>query len=515
MPAAYGWAGHGACVPCGRVHPSMLFIVCMQGMQLMKDMPWPYVNLTFEAIKRPTYSGVLVKMVNGWPNMTTVTRPDLDWLARDAPVPPPYPQPPPTPPPPPRRVTKLAAGAYHTCAALEGGYLRCWGYNDYGQLGLGVSSVSSLSISGDADAGILPYIDVDGSVADLACGYKHTCAVLGGGIVKCWGANQQGQIGIGSLKDRIGTRITEMGDALPPVRLGSSFDQEGVKAIIAGSQHSCALLASGVQIKCWGGNAVGQLGVGDTRTRGRSQSDMGDKLPPVGVILATPTASSGAVNMTTAGIFSGPLASATGAYFTLNTSGAFPYKHSIWGTFNVSGTGWSYVSLGPQHYCGVSASNGKLRCAGAYLAPNSDTPYPNEDDTPMPPKYTSTSRVLAFSSKVAAVACGLGHTCVLLESGSVKCWGSNLYGQLGVPADRYNFSAFKYRVVSPVDVPDVYLGEGRTATQVTVGDVHTCALLDDGTVKCWGRNNWGQLGLGSSVTSLGHDMTIVPIVPLQ
>jgi alpha-tubulin suppressor-like RCC1 family protein len=92
---------------------------------------------------------------------------------------------------------------------------------------------------------------------------------------------------------------------------------------------------------------------------------------------------------------------------------------------------------------------------------------------------------------------GDAHTCARLDDGSVKCWGFNIIGPLGL-------GDTQPRGDGPGEMgaalPAVDLGPGRTALQLTAGNAQTCARLDDGSVKCWGWNGSGQLGLGDTQT---------------
>ena len=98
------------------------------------------------------------------------------------------------------------------------------------------------------------------------------------------------------------------------------------------------------------------------------------------------------------------------------------------------------------------------------------------------------------TAAVIRIACGTNHTCALLANGSVKCWGQNDYGQLGL-GDMDN------RGDEPEEMgaflPTVDLGTGRTAIALAAGGYKTCAILDDASVKCWGGNTEGQLGLAT------------------
>ena len=94
-----------------------------------------------------------------------------------------------------------------------------------------------------------------------------------------------------------------------------------------------------------------------------------------------------------------------------------------------------------------------------------------------------------------AVAASPGHTCAVLDDHSVKCWGDNSFGQLGL-GDTKNRGGKPNEMGEKL--PAVDLGPGRTALAVATGDAHTCALLEDHTVKCWGWNRSGQVGLGDT-----------------
>ncbi|SVE33558.1 uncharacterized protein METZ01_LOCUS486412, partial [marine metagenome] len=110
----------------------------------------------------------------------------------------------------------------------------------------------------------------------ITAGYAHNCFMLDNGSVKCWGSNGSGQLGLGNTTSR-GDNASEMGDSLPVVDLGTG---KTARAIEAGDNHTCAILDN-ASVKCWGSNASGQLGLGDTDSRGDNSSEMGDSLPIV------------------------------------------------------------------------------------------------------------------------------------------------------------------------------------------------------------------------------------------
>jgi cysteine-rich repeat protein len=273
----------------------------------------------------------------------------------------------------------------------------------------------------------------------VATGYYHTCALGKSGNIQCWGNNASGQLGVGDTATR-GYYSGDMGTNLPAVLLGSG---KTASAVSVAGQTSCALL-NDATVKCWGVNSYGALGVGDTAARGTAKNQLGDNLPPVPL-----------------GSGRTALKVLTGGYHTC----ALLDDHSVkcWG-FN------AYGQLGQ----GDSNNRG-------------DVQYELGDALP--------AIALGSGRSALTIAVGLMHSCALLDDHSVKCWGYGGYGQLGL-------GDTNYRGISPGQMgdalPPVDLGSGRTATAIAAGDYHTCALLDDATVKCWGYNGYGQLGQGDS-----------------
>ena len=140
----------------------------------------------------------------------------------------------------------IAAGGYHTCALLTGGTVECWGSNQFGELGNGINSqpfIPSQSSAPSAVTGLSGVVGLSGAGDDI-------CAVLSNGTVKCWGSNQSGSIG----------DPTAIGSSSSPVLISNVAGASGIGSSYS---HTCALLAVGT-MKCWGYNVDGELGDGTT-----------------------------------------------------------------------------------------------------------------------------------------------------------------------------------------------------------------------------------------------------------
>jgi len=340
-------------------------------------------------------------------------------------------------------VAAIAGGRKHTCALMSGG-IKCWGYNLYGQLGNGVIGYHTTPTD---------VVGLGSGVATVAAGTVHTCALTSDGAVKCWGDNRYGQLGDGTTTDR-STPVDVVG-------LGS-----GVTAIAAGGYHTCAL-TSGGGVKCWGDNKYGQLGDGTTS----------DHTTPVDVSgLGSGVVAIAAGDDHTCAVTSGGGVKCWGYNYFGQLGDGTTTGHAT--PVDVSGlsSGVVAVTAGTVHTCALTSS-GAVKCWG-------DNGYGQLGDGTTNDHHTPAD-VSGLSSDIAAIAAGSRHTCALTSGGAAKCWGDNGYGQLGNGATNYR--------TTPVDV--VGLGSGVVA--VAAGGEHTCALTDGGAVKCWGNNDYGQLGDGT------------------
>jgi alpha-tubulin suppressor-like RCC1 family protein len=256
------------------------------------------------------------------------------------------------------------------------------------------------------------YVCVGGSchvkALSVAVGGESACAVFVDGKVRCWGGDSIGELGDGQ------TRPYGQSISVPAPVIGIS----NAKAIAGGYQHYCALLGDGT-VRCWGANNAGQLGNGGYDTA------------------STPTAVTGLAGVTATAIAGGGI-----------------------------------------HTC-VLLSDSTIRCWG-YNGSGQLGVLGGNPTTPQAPNLTG----------IKAVSAGGYHTCVIVSGGQVRCWGLNNNGQLGVATVS----------VWTID-PQTVTGLSDAATAISAGDSHTCALVADGTVWCWGGGNDGQLGIGDTNSS--------------
>lgn len=162
-------------------------------------------------------------------------------------------------------VAAISSGSLHTCALLEGGSVRCWGAGANGKLGYAGTD----TIGDDEVPMVVGDVDIGGSAVQVVTGLHHTCALLEGGDVRCWGSNEDGAIGTANFMD---VGINETPGSLPPVDIGGP-----VVALAAGSRHTCAILEGG-NVRCWGRGEHGRLGYGNIGQVGYANvpADAGD-----------------------------------------------------------------------------------------------------------------------------------------------------------------------------------------------------------------------------------------------
>ena len=278
----------------------------------------------------------------------------------------------------------VAIGENFVCALTNNGRVKCWGANYAGQLGRGFKGHDEPG--GIKNRPTFVEFTNQGKVIQIASGVGHTCALFEEGNIRCWGENERGQL------DQEHTRNMEELNFRPRnVFLGK--DQVAFE-ISAGDTHTCAMMIRDRAIMCWGVDDSGELGIDADIKRplsiGDEKDEMGEDLIP-------------------------------------------------------------------------------LRFG----------------------KYSVVDRIVA----------GPERTCAFIDGDSIKCWGANQAGQLGLGHTRnVPNQNRKHPVDSIKDLGPIDLGAEVRVKQLALGGSFTCALLESGDVKCWGSNERGELGQGHKRT---------------
>ena len=440
----------------------------------------------------------------------------------------------------------MSVGGHFGCAVLDEGTIRCWGEDARGQLGDGGSTIADAPVA---------VVGIDTAV-EVSTGYDFACARLADSTVRCWGSNDVGELGDG-------TAVTS---AVPVVATGVT----GAASISANGLHACVTDATGA-LRCWGNNYSGQLGDGTStdRTTAGATTGLRGRLAAGGRGLCV-RATDGAGNTSggsacatltvsedTAAPQAGfgtpdsPTRSAVVAYslgFTEPVSGLAVGDLVLAGTAvgcavgGISGAGARYVVtvagcspgtvglvlgagsvLDPAGNPGPAADRASPLVTIDRAAPVVSAPVLQPASTvagqavavttaaadasgvataevrldagpwlPMTPGDGSfggsgetADAVINVVSQATTVVAGGGFTCALLVDGTVRCWGENGLRQLGDGTTTTH--------VIPVQVVGV-----SGATAIAAGASHACAIVAGGAVTCWGANDSGQLGAGST-----------------
>ena len=255
-------------------------------------------------------------------------------------------------------VTAITSGIMHSCALLSSGSVKCWGANNYGQLGDGTTSNRNepAQVSG-----------LTSGVVSISGGYEHTCAVLTNGEAKCWGRNGYGELGDGTTTHKnVPTSVKVDGQPI-----------SGIASISGGLRHTCAITTGGAA-KCWGYNALASLGNGT----------LTDSLTPVNVV----------------GLDSGVLSIDAGKGFatcaTVTGSSVKCWGHSWAG--NV-GDGFTTDRSSPVNVVGLMSSSPSATTLGALTLPGSSYTTTSADFTLTAPT-SSRPGTITFASSNTAVA---------------------------------------------------------------------------------------------------------------
>ena len=355
--------------------------------------------------------------------------------------------------------TDVATGGQHSCAVADGG-VRCWGNNNNGQLGNGSTTASLIPLQA---------VPPGSGATAVAARLYHSCAVVDGGI-KCWGSGASGQLGNGTYESSsTPVQAIPANSGVTAIATGYYFDWNWYD-----QSHSCAVVAGGVQ--CWGAGGLGQLGNGATNS-----SSIPVQTISASKGVATAVAAGGAHSC--AVVDGGVKCWGAGGSGQLG-NGA--YSNSLTPVKAIpAGSGVTAVAAGHTHSCAVVA--GGVQCWGA--GENGQLGNGTTDSSSIP------VQAIPAGSGATAVAASINHSCAVVNGG-VKCWGGGWDGQLG------------HGVYASSPTPVKAIPVGSNATAVSAGFSHpnydrysySCAVVAGG-IQCWGANYYGQLGDGTQDTS--------------
>lgn len=380
----------------------------------------------------------------------------------------------------------MSLGYYHTCGITESNVLKCWGLNLSGQLGTGNT------ISTDTPS----TIDSSNTYNYVAAGNLHTCGVTTAGDLKCWGLNSSGQLGTGNYTQSLSPALIGSGYSKVYTRkdfscaINSSSKsfcwgengsgQLGINStttanapqavdsatnyssLALGDYHTCGLTSTNA-LKCWGTNTDNQTRIGWSWT---------NTLVPTIVDSGVTYSSLYAGKQSTCGVRSNGAALCWGANWNGQVAeipNAYTYSPQM-----MDG-GQLYSSAHLQYVMNCSLTqNGYRRCMG--LNPNGELGDGTYDKK-------TTLNTLDTGIQYTNLALGSNSGCGITSSQALRCWGANWYGMIGdgSTSDRLN---------------SVLVDPGVAYKSISVGVNHACGVTTAGALKCWGRSDFGQVGTG-------------------
>ncbi len=409
-----------------------------------------------------------------------------------------------------RTVKKLSLGSEFSCAILDNDLVKCWGRGGAGRTGLELTSAIGDEPLEMGDN--LNYIDLGtGHTAkDISLGSSHACVILDDDRVKCWGDANYGKLGYGNTND-LGGSTGDMGDSLPYVDLGTG---RTAKKIFAGHSSTCAILDND-DTKCWGNSSQGQLARGSTSSRGDGANEMGDNLAAIDL-----GASRYAIDINhgegstcfllddfNVRCFGG---SKFGRFANGSSEDIGDNAGEVGDGVSISsfGTGRTVKTLSSsapnsKHFCYI-LDNDDLKCFGTNY--NGQLGLGNHSVGDEPAEMGSNLKALNLGSGVRAKDLTVGnyHACIQTTDDKLKCWGQGTKGQTG-----YGTNDHVGDEESEIgdNLAYIDLGTGRSVSKVVAGGEHTCVILDNSKLKCFGEAAGGRLGYENTNdrgTSPGH-----------
>jgi alpha-tubulin suppressor-like RCC1 family protein len=347
-------------------------------------------------------------------------------------------------------IVSLSVGEAHGCVVRGNGEAWCWGNNSHGQIGDNTFERRPIPVK---------VLDLAYGV-EIAAGRLHTCARIDDGSLRCWGHRALGQLG-----DGISLLTTSVFTVPSPAPVANV---SGARAIAAGDSFTCAITHSGTL--CFGSNDFGELGDGRIE-RSSSASNVIGLSDPTAMSLGAAHGCARNADKTVrcwgsneAGQLNGSPADRCGSMFC---------SRKAIDTFDFGQV--EQVALAGNRTC-VRRDGGVL-CVGALNTGVSfgPTAVPNLDDA-------------------VEIALGRSHGCARRADGTVWCWGEADRGQLGSVVNTPCPNGESLCSLTPVQVRGL-----PRAKRIALGGESSCALLEDDSVRCWGRNDKGQLGDGTTL----------------
>jgi alpha-tubulin suppressor-like RCC1 family protein len=351
----------------------------------------------------------------------------------------------------------MTQGGQNTIVLMKDRTLTVWGWNNYGQLGLGDNEIRNTPVS----VGDISSYDPTSAIQPIALGYNHSIFLLPDGTVMASGYNAYGQLGLGDYTNRYTPT------AIPNL--------SGVKQVSAGQYHTLALMMDGT-VRAWGCNNYGQLGIGSST----SYNNIPTVIPGLNEVKQV-------------------VAGYNTSFALLNNGTVMSWGDNSYGQLGLGDSSYRYIPTvingltavkqiaANGHHAVFLLDDGTVKACGV-------NNYGQIGQGTLGGMFYTPVTVQSLSG-VKQISAGNIHTLALLNNGTVKAWGSNDNGQIGK-------GSFGYSQGTPVIVDGL-----SNVKQVAAGYHHSLALMGDGTVKVWGANNFGKLGLGDTVDK-GIPMTI-------
>ena len=335
----------------------------------------------------------------------------------------------------------ISAGTMDTCGVTAAGVVKCWG-----------AGANSARASGPTNS-LVP-VDVPNhstGMLGVSAGVS-TCLITSAGAVECWGGDRNSLLGPNTPGSRVPVGVANL--------------SSGVVSVSVGSEVACAIRSTAA-LACWG---IGDVG---------NYSGVAAPVEVVGLQFGGISVSAGFAHVC--------VLTAVGA---VKCWGPNDVGQLGDGSTQVRGapvdvvglaSGVVSVSAGYGQSCAVTSA-GAVKCWGANYYGQLGNNSKEFSTVPVD--------VIGLSSGVVSVSAGGYYTCAVTSAGAVKCWGSHRWGAFGEPATTSNSL-----------VPEDVVGLSSNVIAVSVGHSHTCALTSTGAVKCWGTNEFGELGNGTTIGS--------------